>query len=218
MTNNPKSKTVISEESVSAQSVKKWDNWAKTFDNKWAAPFRYLQKKVISIANLQNNSNFLDLGCGTGWAVRYAAGLLKGRGNFVGIDISEGMIAKAKENAEGLKNVNFYRASSEELPLENDYFDVIICTMSFHHYLNPGKALSEAYRVLKQRGRIYILDGTPDDFITQWIEKAFLQLEKEHVKQYSTSEYRKLFSGSGFKYLGNKTIVLYPLKVHIGEK
>ncbi len=197
---------------------KKWDSWSKTFDNTWAAPFRYLQKKIISIANLQNSVNFLDLGCGTGWAVRYAAGLLTGQGNFVGVDISEGMIAKAKENSSGLTNVKYYKANAEELPVGNDYFDVIICTNSFHHYLNPGKALAEAYRVLKQKGKIYILDPTTDDFITRWIDAPWKKIEKAHVKQYSTDEYKQMFSEAGLKHIKSKTIMLYPLKVHIAEK
>jgi len=197
---------------------KKWDSWAKTFDNKWAAPFRYLQKEVISIANIRENTNFLDIGCGTGWAVRYAADLLKMQGNFVGIDISEGMIVKAKEYSQGLPQIKYYKASSEELPLDDSYFDVIICTNSFHHYLNPAKALAEAYRVLKQKGRIYLLDGTADDFITRWIDALLRKIEKEHVKQYSTAEYKRMFSEAGFKYIKSRIIMAYPLKIHIAEK
>jgi ubiquinone/menaquinone biosynthesis C-methylase UbiE len=197
---------------------RKWDMWAKTFDSKWNAPFRYLQKKTILLAGLQSNSNFLDIGCGTGWAVRYTASLSKEQGNFVGIDMSEGMIAKAKENATGIKNISFYKASSEELPLESNYFDVVICTMSFHHYLNPEKALSEAYRVLKQKGRIYVLDVTTDDFLTRWIDNLGRKIEKEHVKHYSTAEYKQMFFQAGLKYIQSKILMLYPLKIHIAEK
>jgi ubiquinone/menaquinone biosynthesis C-methylase UbiE len=197
---------------------KKWDSWAETFDNKWAAPFRYLQKKVISLANLQKNTNFLDLGCGTGWAVRYASGLLNAQGNFVGIDISEGMIAKAKEHSRGLTKIKYYKAGAEDLPLENSYFDVVICTNSFHHYLNPEKAIHEAYRVLKQEGEIYILDITADDFITRRIDALTKKIEKEHVKNYSTAEYKQMFSAAGFKYIKSKIIMAYPLKVHIAQK
>jgi len=152
--------------------------------------------------------------------VRYAAGLLEGQGHFIGIDISEGMISKAKENSLGLTNARYYRASSEELPLENNYFDIIICTMSFHHYLNPGKAIAEAYRVLKQKGRIYILDVTTDDFITRWIDVLISKKEKGHVhvKQYNTAEYKQMFSRAGLKYIESKIILSYPLKVHIAEK
>ena len=54
------------------------------------------------------------------------------------------MIIKAREVAKGMENVKFYKASSEDLPLEDNFFDNIICTFSFHHYGHPEKALSEA--------------------------------------------------------------------------
>ena len=196
---------------------KKWSRRSQTYDEKRHNYFRYMQKRLISIMNLNENSNFLDLGCGTGWAVRYIAGLLKGQGNFIGVDISGGMIEKAKANTERMSNVRFYQASSESLPLEKDYFDNIICTNSFHHYLNPVKALSEIFRVLKQNGRIYILDVTADDIFTKLIDSHVRKKEKEHVKFYSTSEYKIMFSKAKLKYIKSK-IIFYPLKAHIAEK
>ncbi len=129
----------------------KWDRWSKNFDKKGlhTVYFRFIQKKVITMANPQLNSNFLDLGCGTGWAVCYTSSLLKDKGNFVGVDVSEGMIEKARVNSKDFMNVKFYKANVEELPLSNDYFDNIICTNSFHHYFNPKKVLSEVYRMLQ---------------------------------------------------------------------
>jgi ubiquinone/menaquinone biosynthesis C-methylase UbiE len=195
----------------------KFDKWAEDFEETGSV-FRYFQKRVISIIDFKNPSNFLDLGCGTGWAVRYVSTLLKGEGRFVGIDISGNMIRKAKEVAQGLNSVTFYKASSEDLPLENEFFDNIICTFSFHHYLHPEKALSEARRVLKPGGRIHILDGTPDDIFTKLIDKLSKRIEKEHVKQYSTVEFKRMFSEAGLRYFKSKTILLYPIKVHIAEK
>jgi ubiquinone/menaquinone biosynthesis C-methylase UbiE len=49
----------------------KWDKRSKEFDKKGLRTtfFRFVQKEIISITNPQINSNFLDLGCGSGWAV-----------------------------------------------------------------------------------------------------------------------------------------------------
>ena len=198
----------------------KWDIWARDgiLDNGLRSfYFRYCQKSVISIANLQRNANFLDLGCGIGWAVCYAANLLKEQGNFVGIDISEGMIAKAKESALSFKNVSFYKASSEELPLESNFFDSIICTNSFHHYLNPIKVLTEVKRILKPKGRIYILDATADNFLVKWLDGRERKKDKTHRGFYSTVEYKNMSSQSGLKYIQWKPIMLL-LKVQIAEK
>ncbi len=136
----------------------KWDIRSKSFDNKRFNYFRWMQKQVLSLISFQPGTSFLDLGCGTGWAVCYVADLLEGQGQFTGIDISQGMIERARENASRLENVHFHIASAEQLPIEDDTMDNIICTNSFHHYLHPEKALAEVYRVLKEKGRIYILD------------------------------------------------------------
>jgi ubiquinone/menaquinone biosynthesis C-methylase UbiE len=99
-----------------AANEQKWSLRAATYDDKRYGYFRYLQKKLISLAKIKPPINFLDLGCGTGWAVCYVAKMTNGRGNFVGIDISKGMIEKSVSNANGLPNVYFYEASSESLP------------------------------------------------------------------------------------------------------
>jgi ubiquinone/menaquinone biosynthesis C-methylase UbiE len=195
----------------------KFDKWANNYEERNSI-FRYFQKRVISLIDLHSPSNFLDLGCGTGWAVRYVSALLEGEGRFVGIDISENMIKKANEVAQGTNNVFYYNASSEELPLGNNFFDNIICTFSFHHYLHPAKALSEARRVLKPGGRLYILDVTPDDFITKLIDKLVLRRQKEHIKQYSTEEFKQMFSATGLKFSKSRRILSYPIKLHVAEK
>jgi ubiquinone/menaquinone biosynthesis C-methylase UbiE len=61
----------------------------------------------------------LDLGCGTGWAVRYVVSLVHECGEFYGIDISSKMIEKAKENSAGFKNVYFYQ------PMQNNYLSAM---------------------------------------------------------------------------------------------
>ena len=198
---------------------RKWSRRATTYDDKRYSYFRYMQKELISFAGIKSPINFLDLGCGTGWAVCYVAKITNGRGNFVGIDISKGMIEQSKSNANGLPNVYFYEASSDSLPLESNYFDTIICTNSFHHYSKPEGALSEVNRVLKPNGRIYILDVTADDFFIQWVNNKVRAKEKEHVKFYTTSEYGVMFNNVGLKHIASQRIkALYPLKVHIGEK
>ena len=197
----------------------KWSGRAATYDDKRHDYFRFMQKELLSLAKIKPPINFLDLGCGTGWAVCYVAQMTNGEGNFVGIDISKGMIEKSKENANGLPNIEFYEASSDDLPLESNYFDTIICTNSFHHYSRPKVALSEAKRVLKSNGRLFILDVTADDFFIRWMDNIVRVNERGHVKFYSSNEYAKMFSDVGLIHEGSRRIkVFYPLKVHIGQK
>jgi ubiquinone/menaquinone biosynthesis C-methylase UbiE len=195
----------------------KWDSKAGSFDEKRFDYFRIMQKKTISFIPLKERGCFLDMGCGTGWAVRYAARIVKENGRACGIDLSPKMIGKAKENSSNYQNVYFYQANAEKLPFENNFFDFIMCTQSFHHYLNPSKALDEAYRVLKTGGEIYIMDLTTDGFITKMVDKLFSKREPEHVKYYSTRDYKELFARANLKYVANR-LIIYPLKVHIGRK
>ncbi len=195
----------------------KWDRRALTYDRKRFGYFRYMQKKAIDQLVLRENINFLDIGCGTGWAVRYIAALLNGNGNFTGIDISNGMVEQAKANSKGLMNIDFIQANSEVLPFQKEYFDSVLCTNSFHHYLHPNRVMHEISRVLKSGGRIYILDVTADDFFIRWINSIVRKREKAHVRFYSTDAYRNMFLESGLKPFKSKRL-MYPLRVHIAEK
>jgi ubiquinone/menaquinone biosynthesis C-methylase UbiE len=201
---------------------KKWDRRARDFDDKRFNYFRFMQKRLISLLDLKENQRLLDIGCGTGWAVRYAASLVKEHGEFCGIDISSKMIEKAIANSSDYKNVHFYRTGAEKLPFKNNYFDFIICSNSFHHYFSPEKVLSEVYRVLKPAGKIYILDITSDGFITRMVDRWIKKREPEHVKFYSTEEYRRLFFNARLHYLKSRLLpgrlTGFPMKVHIGEK
>ena len=205
--------------SNNSANQRKWDSRAGTYDDRRYDYFRFMQRKLISIADVRAPCNFLDLGCGTGWAVSYVAKLMNGKGHFIGIDLAEKMVEMSRAKANGFQNVYFYVASSDDLPLESSYFDRAICTNSFHHYSNPGRVAREIGRVLKPRGRVYILDVTADDFFTRWVDKKVRAKEKEHVKFYRTREYVEIFSQAGLRHTSSHRLdIYYPLKVHVAEK
>ena len=103
-----------------------------------------------------------------------------------GIDLSPRMIEKAREAARGIENARFLQANAEHLPFSNSFFDRIICTMSFHHYLHPAKVMSEIARVLKPAGKVCIVDPTADSFLIRWLDRIAKHVEPEHVKPYSS--------------------------------
>ncbi len=198
-------------------NIKKWDLRAETYDERRFNYFRFMQKRLVSLLEPKENQHLLDLGCGTGWAVRYAARLVNEQGEFYGIDISPKMIEKARTSSADYQNVHFYQASADQLPFEDNFFDFIICSNSFHHYFSPDRVLSEAFRVLKPEGRIYIMDPTADGPIMKMIDKWTKKKDPAHVKLYSTKEYRELFVGAGLNYISSK-LITPPLKIHIAEK
>ncbi len=197
----------------------KWDRWAKTFDDRgWKKEYlRKAQRSLVSVMNIKENMRFLDVGCGTGRALGYIAGQLKGKGSFYGADLSSKMIDKAKDNFKDCENFHFVRANAESIPLDDDFFDVIICTNSFHHYFNPVNALREMRRLLKPGGKLFILDPTADTRLIRLFSKFAKAIEPDHVKLYSTSEFQGMYKAAGLKYTGTQ-IINFHQKVHIGEK
>ena len=99
------------------------------------------------------------------------------------------------------------------MPVDSDAFDIILCTNSFHHYQNPEKALGEIFRLLKQRGRFYVMDVTADNWLIRRIDTQVKKRENEHVKFYSTAEFCALFRGVGMSYVSSRT--LWPPKSSI---
>jgi ubiquinone/menaquinone biosynthesis C-methylase UbiE len=196
-----------------------WDKWAPSLDSDgWK--YRYLrqaQGRVISLLNLDENTHFLDIGCGTGWAMGQAANRVDGKGLFYGVDLSPKMIEKAKVNFSGRDNFHFLQANSESIPLDDNFFDVIICTNSFHHYLHPDKALKEMYRLLKKGGQLYILDPLADTWLVKFWDRIMKWIEPEHVKIYSMQEFRQLFEPAGLKYSSSDRANWHQ-GIHIGEK
>ncbi|MCL4396082.1 MAG: class I SAM-dependent methyltransferase [Chloroflexi bacterium] len=200
-----------------ALNAKKWDARAETYDQKRFDYFRYMQKRLIALVPLKPGICLLDIGCGTGWAVRYVARSLDEQGEFYGIDLAPKMIERARENSRDYDRVHFMSANVESMSFADDFFDVAICTNSFHHYPNPQTALYQIRRILKPGGRLYIMDVTTDGPLSRLLDRVTAAREPEHVKFYSTAEYRSFFESARLKHVASQTI-LPPMKVHMAEK
>jgi len=199
------------------RNARKWDARAQTFDQKRFDYFRWMQRKALSFLDLRAGMHFLDLGCGTGYAVRHAAAAAMHDGVFCGIDVSPRMIEIAREKSGGFRCVRFEVASAEALPLGAAFFDAILCTNSFHHYAHPLAALAEVRRVLRPSGRLCIMDVTADNRLVRWVDSRVRLKEPEHVRFYSTAEYTKMFGEAGLTPVASRTILL-PMRVHIAQR
>jgi ubiquinone/menaquinone biosynthesis C-methylase UbiE len=82
------------------------------------------------------------------------------RGRVIGLDVTEEMIEKANKNLMllGLNNVSLEKGEAEELPFQDELSDVVISNGAFNLTLDKEKALKEAFRVIKPKGRLMIAD------------------------------------------------------------
>jgi arsenite methyltransferase len=102
----------------------------------------------------------VDLGSGRGNDVIRMAEKVGPTGFVYGIDVSDGMVSKARKNLEkfGIANAEIRQASLEALPLESKSVDLVISNCTINHAENKEQVWSEIYRVLKDGGRFVVSD------------------------------------------------------------
>jgi ubiquinone/menaquinone biosynthesis C-methylase UbiE len=195
---------------------KKWDKRARNFDQKFFDYFRVFQKRVIDHMNPGPGVWFLDIGCGTGWAVQYAYEKCRQRGNFFGIDLSPQMILRAC-TLDKTKALHFSAGDAHRLEFDKNTFDFILCTNSFHHYLNPLKAVEEVCRVLKPHGMFYLLDPGCDGLFMRLVNARLKHTEKEHISFYTKKQIGELFSRAGLLVKESRYLFTL-LRLDVGKK
>lgn len=161
---------------------------------------------LFELLDIQPNDNVLDLGCGTGHITKLIREKTKGK--VVGIDPSEGMIAKAKEKWANY-NIVFRKCSAEQLDYRNE-FDKIICNSAFQWFVNPGNALKACHSSLRNEGKMAIQSPARDDYCPNFLqaieEVKRAQATKDTFAGFSppwffrntSDEYKNLFEYAGF--------------------
>lgn len=111
-------------------------------------------------AGIQHGHHVLDLGSGAGNDCFVARAIVGETGKVIGLDFSEEMLAKARNNAgkHGFTNVIFVAGDIEDLPLENNQFDVVISNCVLNLVPDKNKAFTEILRVLKPSGHFCVSD------------------------------------------------------------
>jgi arsenite methyltransferase len=111
-------------------------------------------------AGIQMGNSVLDLGSGAGNDCFVARALVGETGYVAGIDFTEAMIEKARENARtlGYTNVDFIQGDIENIPVRFGVVDVVISNCVLNLVPDKPQAFSEIFRVLKQGGHFCISD------------------------------------------------------------
>ena len=175
---------------------RKFDRWAGRYERDRRSRLNGKpQQEALSALELRSGDRFLDVGCGTGAAVRAAAAIAE---RAVGVDISPEMIRRANTLAEGLTNVEFVVGDSEALPFRDASFTALLCTASFHHYPNPKQAVAEMARVLDRDGRLVIADGTADLLTARIADAILRRLDHSHIRLYRSGELAAFLREAGF--------------------
>ena len=153
-----------------------------------------------ALAQLHEGETVLDLGSGGGIDVLLSAKRVGPTGKAYGLDMTDEMLALARENQTkaGATNVEFLKGEIENIPLPAAAVDVIISNCVINLSADKGRVLQEAFRVLKPGGRFAVSDvvcrGEIPDAVRRsmelWVGCVAGALEE--------NEYRRLLQAAGF--------------------
>lgn len=135
---------------------------------------RLWKEKMVSSVHFKKNSKVLDIAGGTGdIAIRIARG--EPSTQVTVCDINQNMLDKGRDKAINSNQLNFnwVCANAESLPFEDSEFDYYTVAFGIRNFSDRKKALSEAYRVLKQNGQFVCLELAPMHYQNEIFTKFY---------------------------------------------
>jgi SAM-dependent methyltransferase len=177
-----------------------------------------------ALAQLQPGETVLDLGSGGGIDVLLSARRVGPTGKAYGLDMTDEMLALARENQQkaGIENVEFLKGEIEHIPLPDNSVDVIISNCVINLSADKDRVLREAFRVLKPGGRLAVSDvvtrgevppdirqnvllwvgciaGALEDwnYVAKLAKAGFEAIEIEPTRVYRIEDARSFLSGQG---------------------
>jgi len=156
---------------------------------------------AINYAEAQTGEICVDLGSGRGTDVLRLAEEVGETGFVYGIDISEGMLEKAKQNAQKLQinHVKFVNCELESLAIETNTVDLVISNCTINHASDKQAVWNEIYRILKSNGRFIISDIYSTSPIADEYRNDPVAVSECWAGAITKEEYLNVLNQAGFK-------------------
>ncbi len=154
-------------------------------------------------AGIKKGDHVLDLGSGAGNDCFVARAIVGDAGKVTGLDMTDPMIRKARENCSklGYKNVEFVPGDIEEMPFIANEFDVVISNCVLNLVPDKSKAFSEIFRVLKPAGHFCVSDVVLKGTLSDRMLKSAEMYAGCVSGATEITNYLKIIENSGFSNL-----------------
>ncbi len=140
---------------------------------------RLLKRILLNMSEITPDSKVLDLAGGTGDMTALFAASLSNQKNIILADYNQEMIKHARNRLidRGFSHINYLVTEAENLPVKSDQFDCICISFGFRNFTDKDLALREAYRTLKPKGVLLILEfSKPKNPLVKNVYKGFQAL------------------------------------------
>src|SRR6202030_891899 len=153
-----------------------------------------------ALAKLEPGETVLDLGSGGGIDVLLSARRVGPAGKAYGLDMTDEMLALARENQRksGVQNVEFLKGEIEQIPLPDNSVDVIISNCIINLSADKDKVFREALRVLKPGGRLAVSDVVVRGDVPAQVRRSMELWVGCIAGALKDSDYTAKLSGAGF--------------------
>ncbi len=167
-----------------------------------------------ALAELHPGETVLDLGSGGGIDVLLSAKRVGPAGKAYGLDMTDEMLALARENQRkaGAENVEFLKGEIENIPLPGNTIDVIISNCVINLSADKGRVLAEAFRVLKPGGRVAVSDVVVRGEIPAEIRRNMELWAGCVAGALEESEYRAKLAAAGFRGISIEPTRIYQIE------
>lgn len=161
------------------------------------------QESALKLLESKRGERILDAGCGNGVLTH---GIAEQAAQAYGVDVAYNAVRQAQ-----MPNINVSQMNLEDLAFKDKSFDKVVCVETLEHVLNPGKVISEFYRVLSDDGRLVITYPFVNTNITAKRRIAanpgdYLSIS-EHLTEWDYDTLKERVESEGFNLVRSEGIV-----------
>ena len=154
------------------------------------------------------HARVLDIATGTG---EFARAIAPRVASVVGLDATQAMLDQGKKFIEraGIGNISFQKGIAQDLPFDDESFDIVSSRYAFHHFADPGPVIAEMVRVCNTGGHIIIVDIIVPDISTATEYNYYEWLcDQSHTRALNPGEFETHFHLFGLEVVSARTRTL----------